>query len=384
MSIIIENEVPCGTNAAAGTAAGAAAGAAVASGPEGTHRVFYGSGVTMVDVTARALTNVRGADTATTAALVHIPRGDSARATLFGIDPTPGVLKTVVVYDDGAFAEGMVVCAHSQAWVQVGASGDGGGGSGAGSNDGSWHVVLSPARVPGPPIHQLRDAKVAATVLAAIHAGLDMQNLTNTAATTAQIMAEELPEQMLIARAVHPCARVLEIGGNIGRSTCVIASLLDDSSKLVVLESDPVSVASLYRNRVVNKLQYHVEAAALSERPLMQRGWNTADVPAGGVLPAGWTPVHTITYAQLCDRYGPGFYDTVVADCEGALTAICRDTPAFFRGVHTVVLENDFTNPGDKEVVDAAMRAAGLQVAVTQAGGWGLHAAEFFQVWMRA
>jgi FkbM family methyltransferase len=179
-------------------------------------------------------------------------------------------------------------------------------------------------------------------------------------------------------------ARVLEIGGNIGRSTCVIASLLDDSSKLVVLETDPVSVASLYRNRVVNKLQYHVEAAALSERPLMQRGWNTETVPAGGVLPAGWTPVHTITYAQLCERYGPGFYDTVVADCEGALTAICRDTPSFFRGVHTVVLENDFTNPGDKEVVDAAMRAAGLQVAVAQAGGWGLHAAEFFQVWMRA
>jgi FkbM family methyltransferase len=336
------------------------------------NRVFYGAGTVQMDVTGRALGAVTGANTPTTAALVHIPRTDVARATMFGADPVPGVVKTVTLYDDGACAQGVSVPAGSQAWVQP--------------HDGSgqpWRVVLHPdPRADGPA--ELRDSRVANTILAHIHGALDMQIVTKPEATTAQIMLDdELPEQVLITRALAPGARVLELGGNIGRSTCVIASLLDDSSKLVVLETDPVSVASLYRNRVVNGFKYHVEAAALSAQPLMQKGWVTEPVPPSGVVPPGWARVHTVTLPQLVQRYGVAFYDTVVADCEGALASICREYPDFFRGVHTVVLENDFTKPGDKEFVDGAMRAQGLAPVVSESGGWGMHTAVFFQVWMR-
>ena len=36
---------------------------------------------------------------------------------------------------------------------------------------------------------------------------------------------------------IHPRAKVLELGGNVGRNSCLIGRLLNDSSELVVLVS---------------------------------------------------------------------------------------------------------------------------------------------------
>ena len=335
-------------------------------------RVLYGHGSTFVDVTSHVLATMTCTHECD---LCYIPRGDLPRFTEYKTDPVPGVLKTVIVYDDLKYADtGLHVPHTSQMWIRRTLD------SSTGLHQ---FTIVEHADTDTTSRAYAHDATIATAMLTKyIHPTLNMRVLkagdVSTESTTG-IMASEFPEQVLITRTVRPTAKVLELGGNIGRSSCVIASLLDDTSRLVVLESDPVSAASLYRNRVVNKFNFHVEVAALSERPLMQKDWITLPVPESAIMPQGWSKIHTITFAQLIARYGT--FDTVVADCEGALTGICRDTPHFFHGVTLVVLENDFVNEGDKDVVDAAMRAAGLNPVISQAGGWGRHAHEFYQVW---
>jgi predicted O-methyltransferase YrrM len=63
---------------------------------------------------------------------------------------------------------------------------------------------------------------------------------------------------------IKPDDCVLEIGGNIGRNSCVIGKILNDSRKLLVIESDPNSVSMLEDNRKINSLNFAIELAIIS------------------------------------------------------------------------------------------------------------------------
>ena len=190
----------------------------------------------------------------------------------------------------------------------------------------------------------------------------------------------------MIARFVRPDATVLELGGNVGRSSCVIASILDDSARLVVFESDPVTAAQLKDNRDANGMAFHIEAAALSRCPLVQFGWDT--VPWEGEedepVPAGWTRVVTRGWRQTLDTYASLRFDTLVADCEGALFYILRDHPGFLDGFRTVLIENDFRSMEHKAYCDITFARHGFRVAYSEAGGWGPCQDRFYEVWVKA
>ena len=49
---------------------------------------------------------------------------------------------------------------------------------------------------------------------------------------------------------------VLELGGNIGRNSCIITSLLNDSKNLVVFESFDTIAQQLKENRDLNNLNF--------------------------------------------------------------------------------------------------------------------------------
>ena len=42
---------------------------------------------------------------------------------------------------------------------------------------------------------------------------------------------------------------MIVFGGNIGRNSCVIGKVLNDSNNLLVIESDPLSVSKLEENK---------------------------------------------------------------------------------------------------------------------------------------
>ena len=111
---------------------------------------------------------------------------------------------------------------------------------------------------------------------------------------------DEFPEQRMAVQYIHPTSKVLEIGGNIGRNSLIIASLLTNQLDMVVLETDPGIAYQLRQNRDQNRLDFHIENSALSIRKLIQKGWDT--IVSDEVLP-GYIPVSIISYDKLVKKY---------------------------------------------------------------------------------
>ena len=55
---------------------------------------------------------------------------------------------------------------------------------------------------------------------------------------------DEYPGQLMSIMFIKSDDCVSEIGGNIGRNSCVISKILNDSNNLLVIESDPLSVSN--------------------------------------------------------------------------------------------------------------------------------------------
>lgn len=190
---------------------------------------------------------------------------------------------------------------------------------------------------------------------------------------------EELPEQRMAVRYLKGNERVLEIGGNIGRNSLIIASLLENSRNLVTLESDIHVAEQLKENRNMNGLHFHVECSALSKRKLMQNGWDT--IP-GNILQPGYSWVNTITYSNLKKKYMLTF-DTLILDCEGAFYYILMDMPEVLSGVKLIIMENDYKVLEHKHYVDDVLRENNFRRDYVEEGGWGHCFHNFFEVWIR-
>lgn len=200
---------------------------------------------------------------------------------------------------------------------------------------------------------------------------------------------QEVVEQLLVAAFLPRDACVLELGGNVGRVSCVANSLLDDRARHVVLEIDPATAAQLLENRDANGLGFSVEAAALGGRPVLMEA--TADCIGRRSAVAGreggdraWVPARHISWPDLRAKYPDLPFDTLICDCEGALFDVCAEYPGFLEGFRVVVSESDYGCDDKKRAMDALFAAAGLsrvacvplQAPKTQCE------AEFYEVWV--
>ncbi len=194
-------------------------------------------------------------------------------------------------------------------------------------------------------------------------------------------LSEEFPEQVMAAKYILETDTVLEIGANIGRNTCVIASLLNDDIRLTTLECCQEYAKQLQVNRDQNNFKFHIEPSALSKVGLMQKGWDTF-LSGNGDIPQGYTKVDTITFSELQEKYKLR-YNVLVADCEGALYQILKDEPDMLRDIETVIIENDFHDIDKKQFVDSKFLENNLMPVYFQAGGWGPCQQFFFQVFSK-
>lgn len=195
---------------------------------------------------------------------------------------------------------------------------------------------------------------------------------------------DEYPEQLMTAMFLPSDAKVLELGGNMGRNSCVIASILEDSRNLVVLESDKGFAGCLQRNRDCNALQFRIEASALSKIPLIQSGWNT--IPSTVDLP-GYFRVDTIDFNTLQRKYEIVF-DTLVADCEGALYHILKDDPEILTNIKLIIIENDYLERSQFEYTLDMFKTNGFNLIYNQTLTINNRALdsvrkEFYQVWKK-
>lgn len=285
---------------------------------------------------------------------VYIPEGDGNRAKLF-TDPIVGRLKHVIIYDDRDVPYTVL---HDSEYLNHRING-----------------VFSHENRQLPP--NWNAVKQSSTLTPEQKLGILHKQLTIQFGDK----MDEYPEQIMAMTYIKPHHVVLELGGNIGRNSCVIASILNDSSDLVVLECSPRHAKELEINRNSNNLSFHIEASALSKIPLQQKDWNTIPVE-NNVIFSGWSPISTITYSQLISKYNKRF-NVLVADCEGALYYILRDMPETLDGIHTLILENDFMDKGQGDWVHDFLRSKNFKADYELSGGWGHYHHCFFQVWVR-
>ena len=194
------------------------------------------------------------------------------------------------------------------------------------------------------------------------------------------IFEHELPEQKMALRYLTGNEKILEIGGNIGRNSLIIAHILGkNNNNLVTLESDSSIADQLKENRDLNNFTFHIENSALSKRNLIQRGWDTM---VSDILLPGYKNVDTITLDQLHSKYNIEF-DTLVLDCEGAFYYILMDMPEILNNINLIIMENDYHDISHKNYIDIVLKDNQFIVDYVECGGWGPCYNNFFEVWRR-
>jgi len=277
---------------------------------------------------------------------ICIPRGDLARSVIFGCDPFPNIEKSVfVMYDNRVYeypANVDVLVDFENATVKVIAE--------------NTDPLLDDA------YYRLKR----------LHQTIRLEGGT---------MREEFPEQMMSMQYLTGSEKVLEIGGNVGRNSMVIASILNGVGNfdMVVMETDPKTVKILEKNRDQNGFVFSVENAALSKRGLIQKEWDTM---VSDVVHPGFFKVETIDYGKLLAKYGIAF-DTLVLDCEGAFYYMLMDMPEMLDGIRLILMENDYHDIREKRFVDGQLLEKGFERIYAKAGGWGPCQPNFFEVWRK-
>jgi len=190
---------------------------------------------------------------------------------------------------------------------------------------------------------------------------------------------EELPEQKMAVRYLKGNEKVLEIGGNIGRNSLIIASIIINNNNFVSLESDKEIANQLIENRDLNKFTFAVENSALSKRKLIQKGWDTKP---SEIIEEGYKEVNIISYNELLEKYNINF-DTLILDCEGAFYYILMDMPEILNNIKLIIMENDYNDITHKNYIDDQLIKRGFYNEYREAGGWGVCYNNFFEVWKK-
>ena len=188
---------------------------------------------------------------------------------------------------------------------------------------------------------------------------------------------DELPEQLLSVQYINPNSKILEIGSNIGRNSCIIAKLLKDSSNLTTIETIKKSIEILTKNKNQNNLRFNIIEGALSKKPLIQKGWR-CQIQENDIILPGFTKVKTFNYSLIKDNY-----DTLVIDCEGAFYYILIDFPEILNNIKLIIIENDFIDIKHKEYVDNLLNKNGLKSIYHMPGGKGPCRNKFYEVFKK-
>ena len=195
-------------------------------------------------------------------------------------------------------------------------------------------------------------------------------------------LEEEYPEQRMAVKYLNGNEKVLEIGGNIGRNSLIIASILKNQEHLLTLESNTEIVNQLIENRDLNHFNFHIENSALSKRKLIQKHWET--IPSD-VLLEGYQWINTISLDELRNKYKIEF-DTLVLDCEGAFYYILMDMPEILDNINLIIMENDYQDISQKQYVDEILLQNNFVSDYVESGGWSSSCPcynNFYEVWKK-
>ena len=274
---------------------------------------------------------------------LYIPKGDCNRADIFG-DHLPNILKVIIINNN------FVISHEHDIYISL-ITGE---------------IILD--KKPEKLVIMTPDMK-----LEKIHSTFDFKYGN---------LKDEYPEQIMSILFLKGNEKILEIGGNVGRNSLVIASILMKTNEnLVVLETDNEIANQLIRNRNSNNFTFFVENSALSKRELIQSGWNCI-LKNNNLIPRGYLPVQIIDYETLCSKYNINF-DTLIVDCEGSFYYILQDMPEILKNIKLIIMENDYNDIDHKSYVDFVLTNNDFKRIYFQSGGWGPCSNNFYEVWRK-
>jgi len=150
----------------------------------------------------------------------------------------------------------------------------------------------------------------------------------------------ELPEQLMAIKYLKDDDCVLELGGSLGRNSCVINSVLKNKSNQVVVEPSKQELVTLAQNRDVNNLGFHIENTAICDHELLIDDW---------LSPLAVQPklkVDTITFDNFKEKY-PLNFNVLIIDCEGHIVDMMKSFPNILDNIRLLIIEHDFTSEED-------------------------------------
>jgi FkbM family methyltransferase len=152
----------------------------------------------------------------------------------------------------------------------------------------------------------------------------------------------ERMEQYYCSTYISPNAAVLELGGRYGVVSVCINKILQNPYHHLVVEPDKEIHQSLYKNREISNSKFEVLEGIISNKKLnlVHNGYNTHTTDSSV---SSDTDVRNYTLDQIIDHYNIPF-NTLVVDCEGCYNSFWKENPRFLEKIHTVILENDFTD----------------------------------------
>ena len=86
--------------------------------------------------------------------------------------------------------------------------------------------------------------------------------------TGAQWCGVEWDEWTMATAVLHPSDAIVEFGGRWGTTSCMLASITQNSGRVVAVEPDAAAHGPLLRNRASHNANFHVLKGTVSEQPL--------------------------------------------------------------------------------------------------------------------
>ena len=293
-------------------------------------KIYYGINNNLIDVTNICIEKLRKNN------IITIPCGDDNRASYF-TDPLFGFHKKIIIENNGIINE-------YDEFIEI-------------------------------------ELKINIEINAIYENNIDrkIRNIHSKLKLNYGSLNDELPEQKMVVKYLNGNEKVLEIGGNIGRNSLVIASLLKSNNNFVTLESDINIAKQLTENRDLNNFNFHIENSALSNRRLIQKNWDT--LPSES-LQEGYNWINTIKLDELKTKYNIEF-DTLVLDCEGAFYYILMDMPEILNNINLIIMENDYWDILKKNYIDEILIKNNFIRDYKECGGWGPCYNNFYEVWKK-
>jgi FkbM family methyltransferase len=295
---------------------------------------------------------------------IYIPAGDGPRCDIIGFDPYPNILKHILIIDSNKQK-------HIYTFTK------------------EVHIKFEPinqqlSNAKNPKIWWKNVGKFIQDPVARLNA---LQKQFNLQFTGWGGFEFEYPEQLMAMRFLNENSKVLEIGGNIGRTAHIIHTILNNPLHHVIMECDVATAKQLRYNLDMNTYtEARIETAALSKTNLYMDGGHGPRPIEDFKDTENPVEVPTISYSQICKKYGVNF-DTLVADCEGSLFYIFKEDPDMLNNINLVIMENDYTDLDHKQMVDAILTIKGFKCIYREKGvpwaSWSCCYEYFYEVWSK-